>query len=98
MNEFASVSQKTDDICSKCGVKTKKDCCKTEIKLVKVDDSQKSDLLKIDFLKQIEAVQNHDYFFKDPSFSITKFTQNQINAPPEIRTVSIYIYHCQFRI
>jgi hypothetical protein len=54
MKEFASISQKVDDVCSKCGVKTKKDCCKTEIKVVKVDDSQKSDFLKIDFLKQIQ--------------------------------------------
>jgi hypothetical protein len=40
MKEFVSISQKVDDVCSKCGVKTKKDCCKTEIKVVKVDDSQ----------------------------------------------------------
>jgi hypothetical protein len=49
---ICSVSQKVDDVCSKCGVKTKKDCCKTEIKVVKVDDSQKSDFLKIDFLNR----------------------------------------------
>lgn len=98
MKELASVSQKVDDVCSKCGVKTKKDCCKTEIKIVKVDDSQKSDLLKIDFLKQFPEVLNHDFFFIDQSFSATKFTQIQINAPPENRSVPIYITHCNFRI
>lgn len=98
MNEFASVSQKVEDVCSKCGVKTKKDCCKTEIKLVKVDDSQKSDLLKIDLLQQISEFSKHEFFFTDRSFSATKFTQIQINAPPENESVPIFIHHCNFRI
>ena len=98
MEELASVSQKTEDVCSKCGVKTKKDCCKTEIKIVKVDDSQKSDFLKIDFLKQISEVPKHVFFFVDQSFSATKFTQIQINGPPEYRSVPIFINHCNFRI
>ncbi|MCS3528879.1 HYC_CC_PP family protein [Chryseobacterium sp. JUb7] len=98
MKELVSVSQKVDDICSKCGVKTKKDCCKTEIKIVKVDDSQKSDLLKIDFLQQISGIQNQEFFFIDKSFSTTKFTQIQINGPPETRSVPIFINHCNFRI
>lgn len=98
MNELASISQKVDDVCSKCGVKTKKDCCKTEIKIVKVDDSQKSDFLKIDFLKQIHDIRENEFFFTDHSFSATKFTQIQINAPPEKRSVPIFISHCNFRI
>lgn len=98
MNELASISQKVDDVCSKCGVKTKKNCCKTEIKIVKVDDSQKSDFLKIDFLKQIHDVHKNDFSFVDHSFSATKFTQIQINAPPENRSVPIFISHCNFRI
>ncbi|WP_312390184.1 HYC_CC_PP family protein [Chryseobacterium sp.] len=98
MNELASVSQKVDDICSKCGVKTKKDCCKTEIKLLKVDDSQKSDFLKIDFLQQISELPQNEFFFVDQSFSTTKFTQIQINAPPESLSVPIFIHHCNFRI
>lgn len=98
MEEFASISQKVDDICSKCGVKTKKDCCKTEIKVVKVDDSQKSDFLKIDFAKQITEVHQHEFLFVDKSFSATKFIQIQINAPPENRPVPIFIHHCNFRI
>ncbi|MEN4760319.1 hypothetical protein ABEG63_08320 [Chryseobacterium sp. C39-AII1] len=98
MNELASVNQKVDDICSKCGVKTKKDCCKTEIKLLKVDDSQKSDFLKIDFLQQISELPQNEFFFVDQSFSATKFTQIQINAPPEIWSVPIFIHHCNFRI
>ncbi|MFC3157686.1 hypothetical protein SAMN05443633_10418 [Chryseobacterium arachidis] len=98
MDEFASVSQKMDDICSKCGVKTKKDCCKTEIKLIKVDDSQKSDFLKIDFLQQISELPKHEFFFTDQSFSAAKFIQIQINAPPDSQSVPIFIYHCTFRI
>lgn len=99
MQEFVSVSQKVDDICGKCGVKDKKGCCKTEIKVVKVDDSQKSDLLKIDFLGQISEIPvKHQFVFTDKSFSATKFTQIQINGPPEYQPVPIYINHCNFRI
>ncbi|GAA5102291.1 hypothetical protein GCM10023210_43140 [Chryseobacterium ginsengisoli] len=98
MKELASISQKVDDVCSKCGVKTKKDCCKTVIKVVKTDDSQKSDFLKIDFSKQINEIRKHEYFFIDNSFSATKFTQIQINAPPEKCSVPIFINHCNFRI
>ncbi|SFI85631.1 HYC_CC_PP family protein [Chryseobacterium indologenes] len=99
MKELVSVSQKADDICGKCGVKNKKECCKTEIKIVKVDDSQKSDLLHLEFLGQISEVPvKHQFAFIDRSFSATKFTQIQINAPPEFRPVPIYINHCNFRI
>ncbi|MDV7696059.1 hypothetical protein N6B72_03905 [Chryseobacterium soli] len=98
MKEVASVSQKVDDLCSKCGVKTKKDCCKTEIKVVKVDNSQKTDLLTIDFLPQFPEPPNPHFFFTDRSFSATKSTQIQINAPPEYRPVPIYLNHCNFRI
>lgn len=99
MREFVSVSQKVDDICAKCGVKDKKGCCKTEIKVVKVDDSQKSDLLNIDFFGHIsELPVKHLFVSVDHSFSATKFAQIQINAPPENRPVPIYINHCNFRI
>ncbi|MCQ9633553.1 hypothetical protein MP477_01130 [Chryseobacterium sp. WG23] len=99
MQEFVSVSQKTSDICRKCGVKEKKGCCKTEIKVVKVDDSQKSDLISINFLGQIsETPVTHQFFFADKSFSASKFTQIQINGPPEYYPVPIYIHHCNFRI
>ncbi|MCT2564013.1 HYC_CC_PP family protein [Chryseobacterium herbae] len=99
MEELVSVSQKTTDICGKCGVKEKKGCCKTEIKVVKVDDSQKSDLLMIDFLSQIApTLTQQDFFFTDRSFSATKFTQIRINGPPEYRPVPIYLNHCNFRI
>lgn len=98
MKELVSVTQKSDDICSKCGTKEKRDCCKTEIKLVKIDDSQKSDFLKIDFLQTISEIQNHQFFFTDRSFSTTKFTQIQINSPSETGSVPIFITHCNFRI
>lgn len=82
MKELVSVSQKADDICAKCGVKEKKGCCKTEIKIVKVDDSQKSDYLNVDFLSAVSEIPvKHQFSAIDKSFSATKFTQIQINAP-----------------
>ncbi len=99
MKEFVSVSQKANDICGKCGVKDKKGCCKTEIKIVKVDDSQKSDYLNVDFLSAVSEIPvKHESAVIDKSFSATKFIQIQINAPPGYRPVPIYINHCNFRI
>lgn len=98
MKELVSVSQKADDVCAKCGVKTKKDCCKTKIKIVKVDDSQKSDFLKIDFLNQIVEFQKHEFLFVDRSFSIAKLASTRINAPPEKGSLPIFITYCNFRI
>ncbi|REC45342.1 hypothetical protein DRF67_16425 [Chryseobacterium pennipullorum] len=99
MQEFVSESHQIDGICGKCGVKEKKGCCKTEIKVVKVDHSQKSDLLTVDFLNQISEAPVAYYFaYADRSFSASKFTQIQINAPPEYKPVPIYINHCNFRI
>ncbi|WP_253297163.1 hypothetical protein [Chryseobacterium sp. PCH239] len=99
MKDLVSVSQKADDICAKCGVKEKKGCCKTEIKIVKIDDSQKSDCLNVDFLSAVSEIPvKHQFSAMDKSFSATKFTQIQINAPPESRPVPIYINHCNFRI
>lgn len=99
MEELVSVSQKTTDICGKCGVKEKKGCCKTEVKVLKVDDSQKADLLKIDFISQIAPASAHQqFFFIDKSFSAAKFTLIRINGPPEYKLVPIYINHCHFRI
>lgn len=99
MKELVSVSQNADDICAKCGVKEKKGCCKTEIKILKVDDSQKSDYLNFDFLSTVSEIPvKHQFAIIDKSFSATKFIQIQINAPPEGRPVPIYINHCNFRI
>jgi hypothetical protein len=98
MKEFVSVSQKADDICGKCGVKDK-GCCKTEIKVVKVDDSQKSDLLNVDFLGRFQKFLLSISLFFDRSFSATKFTQIQINAPNINRYPSIsIIVILEFRI
>ncbi|MBB4805529.1 hypothetical protein HNP38_000801 [Chryseobacterium defluvii] len=98
MKELVAVSKNIDEICNKCGIKTKKDCCETEIKVIKTDDSQKSDLLKIDLLKQVSEPQKYNFFFLGQSFSSSKFTQVRINGPPETNSLPIFIYHCHFRI
>ena len=98
MEELVSVSRKIDDMCGKCGVKTKKDCCKTEIKIVKVDDSKTSSLLTIDFITYIPEPQKHRFFLLEKTFWRSKFTAVQNNAPPDQRSVPIFIQHCNFRI
>lgn len=98
MDELVSIGQKPSENCNVCGVKKKDDCCKTELKIVKTDQPQKSDLLKLSFTNYIlEPVQQ---VFKKVEFSIfkTEITTIQANAPPESASVPIFIQHCQYRI
>lgn len=98
MEELVSVSRKIDDMCGKCGVKTKKDCCKTEIKIVKVDDSKTSSLLTIGFVTCIPEPQKRQFFLLDKIFWRSKLTTVQNNGPPDQSSVPIFIQHCNFRI
>ncbi|WP_300669342.1 hypothetical protein [Soonwooa sp.] len=98
MNELASINQTLDEACGKCGTKSKNDCCKTEFKVLKTDTSQKSELLQLSFISSIAEVVTHHFEFPDISFSDSKFSSIQINAPPESWSVPIFIQHCNFRI
>ncbi|RNA62475.1 hypothetical protein D1631_11290 [Chryseobacterium nematophagum] len=92
MNNLSSISQK-------CGVKDKNGCCKTEFKIFKVDDFQKSELFKTNFLQFVqENNEKYDFLLLDRSFSASKYIRISINGPPEKKSIPIYIHHCNFRI
>ena len=98
MDELVAVSQKITDECGTCGTHQKKGCCDSEVKILKTDQSQKADLLKLTFSESVlESVQA---YFNIPTFSVSnsKFSTLKINAPPEKWSVPIFIQHCNFRI
>lgn len=84
--------------CNSCPTKKKKDCCKTQFKIIKTSTAQKADLLKIDVLKYI-AVLPKTVFSESFSKILTSNSSSvQINAPPENGELALFIYHCNFRI
>ncbi|CAA7196663.1 hypothetical protein CHRY9293_02742 [Chryseobacterium potabilaquae] len=99
MNNLSSINPKSDNFCQKCGVKDKNGCCKTEFKIFKVDDFQKSELFKTNFLPLVhENKEKCDFLFLDRCFSTSKYIRISINGPPEKKSLPIYINHCHFRI
>lgn len=96
--EEISVSQNSGDECNVCHSKEKKDCCKDEVKFVKVDHFQKSDLQTLHWLKipafLNKIVWNFEIFSKEKSAVALEFH----TGPPVIYSPSIYILNCNFRI
>ena len=88
----------SDQTCSFCKTKKKKDCCKTQFKIVKTSPAHKADLLKIDFIKYVAAVPKTD--FLNPAIKIFSANDSSVrkNAPPNTWEVALFIRHCNFRI
>ena len=98
MNELASLSQDSQKTCGICGSEKKNNCCKTEFKILKTDQSQKANLLVFAFTPQFSEIVQHHFKILTPSFFEEKLASIQINAPPERGLVPIFIQHCNFRI
>ena len=98
MNELVSVGQNVSDTCNICNTKTKNDCCKTEFKVLKTDQAQKANLLKLSFEPVFIDFIQHYFVTENISFSETQLSSLKIKAPPESRAVPIFIQYCNFRI
>ena len=88
----------SDQTCPLCKTKKKKDCCKTQFKVVKTSAAHKAEFLKIDLLKYTALLPKSVYpnpFFKNTS---TVLSSVPINAPPGNREVALFISNCNFRI
>lgn len=98
MNELVSFSQDSSKTCDICSVEKKNDCCKTEFKILKTDQSQKSNITKIASVQFFFEPETNHFSFPIPSFHQEKWSSTPINAPPEKGLVPIFIQHCDFRI
>ena len=82
-----------------CGKSEKRGCCKTESKLVKLEDAQKA--AYADFT--IKATLTDLYFtalnhLQPFSYNIQDILPAQIHAPPLLSERDIYLQNCVFRI
>lgn len=92
---FAGNSEKT---CNLCKTDKKKDCCKTQFKILKTSDAQKADLVKIDILKYIALLPKTEFSESFSKLLASDTFSVRINAPPESREVALFIRHGNFRI
>ena len=92
---FAGNSDKT---CSLCKAIKKKDCCKTQFKILIISPAHKADLLKIAFLKYVAVVPKAVYINPVYTTSSTDYSSARINAPPEREDLALFIRDCNFRI
>lgn len=99
MDNLVSVSlDNQNETCNSCGTNSKNDCCKTEFKVLKTDFSQKADFLKLKFWSvNLDAIQ-HFYKTDNIIFVASGAVSIKINAPPQVRSLPIFIQHCNFRI
>lgn len=88
-------SSKTCDICN---TDKEKDCCKSEVKVLKTDVAQKANISFINDAPMV-AVLPQEYFvnFITPILERNNFSV-QINAPPDKAELPLFIAHCNFRI
>lgn len=94
---FISSAAKSDT-CDLCGTKSKNDCCKSEVKVLKTDAAQKADISFIGDAPLVAIVPK--VFFADFSPVILKRNQFSVftHAPPDTPELPLFISYCNFRI
>lgn len=81
-----------------CGKKESKGCCKTEHKLVKLEDNHKASLASF-ICEAPVAIVNHSFYINNtPIQSLNKIELFNNHSPPIIANQAIYISNCVFRI
>jgi hypothetical protein len=94
---FISTSA-SDNTCNLCGTKGKKECCKSEIKILKTDVGQKAN---VSFLNKVPLVAVFPEVFY-AVFAMPTAERNQFsvqgNAPPDKAELPLFISYCNFRL
>ena len=83
-----------------CGCKKmqeKKSCCKTEHKLIKVQDSHKAEYGNLDLTAPVALLPEQPFALYVPAATIQQLHIVNNNSPPGTGT-DIYLRNCVFRI
>lgn len=98
LNQIFVSSASSGKTCNLCGTDKKKDCCKSETKVLKTDVAQKADISIIGNATIVAIVPRVVY----ANFFVPVLERNQFsidsNAPPDKSKVPLFISHCNFRI
>lgn len=94
---FTSFSTSTNT-CGLCGKEKMKDCCKSEIKVLKTDAAQKADISLIADAPFVAIISQ--LFYADFLTPVLESNQFSIlaKAPPDKSELPLFISYCNFRI
>ncbi len=84
--------------CGICDTGENKDCCKSELKLVKTDLSQKAGSFLLKLMAQPAAVPAVFSLVLPGTLAKVNLDFIQINAPPDLHRLALYVIHCNYRI
>lgn len=98
MGKVFSVDFVKKDGCTKCGMQTSEDCCKDELKVIKVNDNHQQAFNEISFAPAFAIVEKQYKISADTLFSTTLASATHNNSPPNSSGTSLCILHCVFRI
>lgn len=101
MGRIASVEYGYDDhdVCGKCGMSaTKKGCCHTEYKLVKLQDEHRLVQAQVAFLAVPAEVPVTTTVFPISASGEDHYRSLQYHSPPDGRLNEVYLRNCVFRI
>jgi hypothetical protein len=83
-----------------CGKKmeSKKGCCKTEQKLVKLEDAQKASYADFAIQAPVSPLVTEFNLLQAPSYTAQDINYPQEHSPPDISKQDTYLHNCVFRI
>jgi CDGSH-type Zn-finger protein len=81
-----------------CGKKETKGCCKTEHKLVKLEDNHKASVADFIFQSPVCILQNTYSLINTPLINVNEQTAYNNHSPPLLSQQDTYLRNCVFRI
>lgn len=81
-----------------CGKSEKKGCCKTEFKVVKIEDVQKASYANYTVQVPVAVVSNELNLLQAPVYNAPSGIQPVGHSPPLLSAQDTYLQNCVFRI
>jgi len=92
------VSMLSKDLCACGSGKKESKCCKTEHKLVKLQDNHKATTADVVFPTPEQAVLHHYDWMVDPMIDDQDQLAYNNHSPPNLSKQDAYLLNCVFRI
>jgi hypothetical protein len=88
-----------DEKCDLCGMNTKNsDCCRDEIKILKLEDDQKTSEIVFSFYDVLPLEITPSEFICSAFFTVPVSEHFNYHSPPLIPLQDTYLQNCVFRI
>jgi len=81
-----------------CGKKETKGCCKTEHKLIKLEDNHKASFTDVVFQSPVQIIEHPYNLINAPLISVNDKMVPDNHSPPLLSKQDTYLLNCVFRI